>query len=51
MLSNLGYNVTALLAGLGIGGIAIAFAAKDILENFISGITIFIENHLRLVIF
>lgn len=44
VLSNLGYNVTALLAGLGIGGIAIAFAAKDILENFISGITIFIEK-------
>lgn len=44
VLSNLGYNVTALLAGLGIGGIAIAFAAKDILENFISGITIFLEK-------
>lgn len=44
VLSNLGYNVTALLAGLGIGGIAIAFAAKDILENLISGVTIFIEK-------
>lgn len=44
VLSNLGYNVTALLAGLGIGGIAIAFAAKDILENLISGVTIFAEK-------
>lgn len=44
ILTNMGYNVTALLAGLGIGGIAIAFAAKDILENFISGVTIYIEK-------
>lgn len=48
ILSNFGYNVTALLAGLGIGGIAIAFAAKDILENFISGITIFIEKPFKI---
>lgn len=48
ILSNLGYDVTALLAGLGIGGIAIAFAAKDILENLISGVTIFIEKPFKM---
>ena len=31
---NIGLNVTSLLAGLGIGGIAIALAAKDSLSNF-----------------
>ena len=44
ILAHFGYNVNALIAGLGIGGIAIAFAAKDILENFISGVTIFTEK-------
>jgi len=39
-----GYNITAWVAGLGIGGIAIAYAAKDILENFLSGIVIFSEK-------
>lgn len=48
ILSNLGYDVTALLAGLGIGGIAIAFAAKDILENLISGVTIFVEKPFKM---
>ncbi|MFH0906330.1 MAG: mechanosensitive ion channel family protein, partial [archaeon] len=43
-LSYFGYNVGALLAGLGIGGLAIAFAAKDLLENLISGVVIFAEK-------
>ncbi|MDD3178121.1 MAG: mechanosensitive ion channel family protein [Candidatus ainarchaeum sp.] len=44
VLKYFGYNISALLAGLGIGGLAIAFAAKDILENFLSGIIIFTEK-------
>lgn len=44
VLSNLGYNISALLAGLGIGGLAIAMASKDIVENFLSGIVIFVEK-------
>jgi len=44
ILANFGYNISVLIAGLGIGGIAIAFAAKDMLENFISGIMIFSEK-------
>jgi len=40
-LDNIGYEVTTLLAGLGIGGIAIAFAAQRTLENLIGSITIY----------
>jgi len=39
-LQNVGMNVAGLLAGLGIGGLAIAMAAKTTLENLIGGITI-----------
>ena len=35
LVQNLGYNITSLLAGLGIGGVAIALAAKDTLSNFL----------------
>jgi MscS family membrane protein len=40
-LDNIGYQVTTLLAGLGIGGIAVAFAAQRTLENVIGSITIY----------
>lgn len=43
-LNNAGYDVTALIAGLGIGGLAFAFAAKDSLENLFGGITIFTDK-------
>lgn len=39
-----GYNVTSLVAGLGIGGIAIAMAAKDVLANFFGGGTILTDK-------
>jgi small conductance mechanosensitive channel len=44
VLSQLGFNVTALVAGLSIVGIAVGFAARDSLENFISGVTILIDE-------
>jgi MscS family membrane protein len=47
IISNLGYNVNGLIAGLGIGGIAVAFAAKELLENFFSGIVIYTERPLK----
>lgn len=47
IISNLGYNVNGLLAGLGIGGIAVAFASKELLENFFSGIMIYTERPLN----
>ena len=40
-LNNIGYDVTSLIAGLGIAGIALGFAAKDTLSNIVAGIFIF----------
>jgi MscS family membrane protein len=40
-LDNIGYEVTTLVAGLGIGGLAVAFAAQRTLENLIGSITIY----------
>lgn len=37
-------NVAALVAGLGIGGIALAFAAKDSLENLIASFMVLIDK-------
>lgn len=47
VLAQFGFNVTALLAGVGIVGIAIGFAAQDTIQNFISGITILIDAPFR----
>jgi MscS family membrane protein len=43
-LDNAGYNIGALLAGMGIGGIALAMAAKDTVSNFFGGFTVFIDK-------
>ncbi len=43
-LDNIGVKITALIAGLGIGGIAVAFAAQAILEDVFSFITIFFDR-------
>lgn len=43
-LSNAGYDVGALLAGIGIGGLAMAMAAKDTLANIFGGITVFADE-------
>jgi MscS family membrane protein len=39
-----GLNVTAALAGLGVGGVAVALAAQKTLENVIGGISIIVDN-------
>lgn len=44
LLDNLGIKISALLAGLGIGGIAIAFAAQAILVDMFSYVTIFFDR-------
>lgn len=44
VLSQLGLNVAALIAGLGIAGIAVGFAAQDTLANFIAGVTILLDR-------
>jgi len=40
ILHSLGFNMTTALAGLGIGGIAVAFAAQKTLENLFGGISV-----------
>lgn len=47
LLRGAGVNVTAMLAGLGIGGVAIALAAQKTLENFFGGIAIIMREVLR----
>jgi len=47
-LNNAGYNVGALLAGLGIGGLAFAMAAKDTLSNIFGGFTIFADKPFKI---
>jgi len=43
-LNNAGYNIGALLAGMGIGGLALAMAAKDSVSNIFGGFTIFTDK-------
>ncbi len=40
----LGYSVSSLLAGLGIGGLAVALALQDTLSNFFGSIFIFLDR-------
>ncbi len=47
-LNNAGYNIGALLAGLGIGGLALAMAAKDTVANIFGGITIFTDKPFKI---
>ena len=47
ILAILGFNLTTLLAGLGIGGIAIAFAAQKTLENLFGGISVLADEVIR----
>ncbi len=41
---NLGYSVSGLIAGLGIGGLALAMAAKDTLANLFGSLMILIDR-------
>ncbi len=44
ILQNLDVNITALLAGLSIGGLALALAAQDTLKNLFGSLMIFIDK-------
>lgn len=44
ILHNLDVNITALLAGLSIGGLALALAAQETLKNFFGSIMIFLDR-------
>ncbi len=47
-LNNAGYDVAALIAGLGIGGLALAMAAKDTVSNVFGGVTIFTDQPFKI---
>jgi MscS family membrane protein len=47
ILSYFGVNPTAALAGLGVGGIAVALAAQRTLENFIGGASLIFDRVVR----
>jgi len=44
ILSNLGYNVSSLLAGFGIGGIAIAIALQNVLSDIFASFSIYFDK-------
>jgi small-conductance mechanosensitive channel len=44
VLSNLGFNVSAIIAGLGIGGVAVALAAQTILGDLFNYFVIFFDK-------
>jgi small-conductance mechanosensitive channel len=44
LFDNLGYNVTAIITGLGIGGIAVALAAQNILGDLFNYFVIFFDR-------
>jgi MscS family membrane protein len=47
-LDSLGYQITTLLAGLGIGGIAVALAAQRSIEDLIGAVTLFTTQPVRI---
>ncbi|MHC4428396.1 MAG: mechanosensitive ion channel family protein, partial [Planctomycetota bacterium] len=44
LFDNLGFNVAGLLAGLGVGGLAVALAAQKTLENVFGGFTVIADR-------
>lgn len=48
LLQKLGYNVTSLLAGLGITGLALGFAAKETISDILGSFTVVIDDVFKL---
>jgi len=44
ILQNSGYNISSLLAGLGLGGLAVALALQPTLANMFAAITLFVDR-------
>lgn len=44
VLNNLGYDVSGLVASLGIGGLAIAFAARETIANIFGSVSVIMDN-------
>ena len=43
-LQTLGFSISGVLAAGGIGGLVLGFAAKDVLANFLGGITVYLDR-------
>lgn len=48
ILSNLGYNVSGLIAGLGIGGLAIAIALQNVLSDIFASFSIYFDKPFKI---
>ena len=48
LLSDWGYNTSAILAGLGVGGIAIALAAQKTIENLFGGVAVISDRAVKI---
>lgn len=46
-LDNMGFNVKALLAGLGVGGLAVALAGQKTIENLFGGLMLVLDQPVR----
>ncbi|WP_205589526.1 MULTISPECIES: mechanosensitive ion channel family protein [Helicobacter] len=44
VLKQLGFNISAIIASLGIGGLAVALAVKDLLANFFASVILLLDN-------
>lgn len=47
ILAQVGLDITPLLAGAGIAGVALGFGAQSMVEDFLAGFFILVENHYR----
>lgn len=47
LLQNLGFNVTGLIAGLGVGGLAVALASQKSLANLFGGVSLVADQPVR----
>ena len=47
LLQNLGFNVSGIVAGLGLGGVALAFAAQKTVENLFGGVSLSLDQPIR----
>lgn len=48
VLSNLGLNITSLIAGLGVSGIIVAFALQNVLQDLFSSFSIYLDKPFKI---
>ncbi|GMB90639.1 Potassium efflux system protein/Small-conductance mechanosensitive channel [Helicobacter ailurogastricus] len=44
VLKQIGFNISTIIASLGIGGLAVALAVKDVLANFFASVILLLDN-------